>query len=138
MNVEQIAENIKFLRQQHEWTQKELSHKLNISRSVITKWESNTVIPDISSLVDLSNVFNVSLDLLVGNRSFHEDLLKDFKRIYESSSKPFDDDVMELVEYLMIHPDLKSQLYRIKRMPRKKQHMIHSLLKNIINDMEAY
>lgn len=138
MNAEQIAENIKFLRQQHEWTQYELSIKLNISRSVIAKWENNTITPDIRTLVELSDVFNVSLDNLVGNRTFHEELLKDFKRIYESKSKPFDEDVMELVEFIMIHPNLKYQLYRIKEMQRKKQQTVLSMLKNIVDDMEAY
>lgn len=138
MKEEQIAENIKFLRQQREWTQHELSLKLNISRSVITKWENHTLTPDISSLLELSNVFDVSLDNLVGNHSVHKELLKEFKRIYESKSKPFDEDVMELVEYLMVHPDVKYQLYRVKSMSRKKQQTIFSMLKNIIDDIEAY
>lgn len=138
MNTEQIADNIKSLRKQYEWTQQELSFKLNVSRSVITKWENNILIPDIPSLVELSHVFNVSLDHLVGSRTHHRELLKDFKRTYESKSKPFDEDVMEIMEYILTHPDLKNQLYRIKSMPRKKQDLIHSFIKNIIDDIETY
>src|SRR5699024_4676854 len=131
MNTESIADNIKFLRQQHDWTQLELSRKLNLSRSVIAKWENNTMSPDISSLVKLSDVFEVSLDQIVGTHSHHKDLLKDFKRTYESKSKPFDEDVME-------HHDLKKDFFRIQSMPQKKQKLVHSLIKNAVKDVEAF
>src|SRR5690625_37346 len=88
MRIDQISHNIKFFREQNKWTQKELAEQLKVSRSVIAKWENNHVIPDISSLLKLSTIFNISLDHLVGNYSFREDLLKDFKRIYSSKSKP--------------------------------------------------
>jgi len=138
MNTESIADNIKFLRQQHDWTQLELSRKLNLSRSVIAKWENNTMSPDISSLVKLSDVFEVSLDQIVGTHSHHKDLLKDFKRTYESKSKPFDEDVMEIVQYIMKHPDLKKDFFRIQSMPQKKQKLVHSLIKNAVKDVEAF
>lgn len=66
MNLEQIAHNIKFFRDQQEWTQMELAEKLMVSRSVIAKWENYTTTPDISSLMKLSNVFHITLDQLVG------------------------------------------------------------------------
>src|SRR5690625_1835014 len=104
MNIEQIPYNIKFFREQNKWTQKELAEQLKVSRSVIAKWENNNVTPDISSLLKLCNIFDTTLDHLVGNHSFQKDLLKDFKRIYSSKSKPFDEEVVELVEYIMTFP----------------------------------
>jgi|SRR5690625_27889 len=136
MNIDQISHNIRFFREQNKWTQKELAEQLKVSRSVIAKWENNHVIPDISSLLKLCTIFNTSLDHLVGNYSFREDLLKDFKRIYSSKSKPFDEEVVELVEYIMTYPRFKSEIYRLKDLSVKKQLSIHKLLSNLIDQYE--
>ncbi|MBM7601950.1 transcriptional regulator with XRE-family HTH domain [Virgibacillus halotolerans] len=136
MSSEQIAHNIKLFREQNDWTQKELAEKLAVSRSVIAKWENNSVTPDIEALIKLSKVFGITLDHITGNLSFREDLLKDFKRIYSSKSKSFDEEVVELVEYIMIHPTLKEQIYRLKSLPMKKQLSIHQLLSNMIDQYE--
>lgn len=136
MNLEQIAHNIKFFREQNEWTQKELAEKLMISRSVIAKWENNTVTPDISSLIKLSNVFDITLDHIAGHHSFREDLLKDFKRIYSSKSKSFDEEVVDLVEYLMTHPTFKNEIYRLKKLSIKKQLSIHKLFSSMLDQYE--
>ncbi|HLQ97088.1 MAG TPA: helix-turn-helix transcriptional regulator [Candidatus Dormibacteraeota bacterium] len=136
MNIDQISHNIRFFREQNKWTQKELAEQLKVSRSVIAKWENNHVIPDISSLLKLCTIFNTSLDHLVGNYSFREDLLKDFKRIYSSKSKPFDEEVVELVEYIMTYPKFKNEIYRLKDLSVKKQLSIHKLLSNLIDQYE--
>lgn len=136
MSSEQIAHNIKLFREQNDWTQKELAEKLTVSRSVIAKWENNSVTPDIEALIKLSKVFGITLDHITGNLSFREDLLKDFKRIYSSKSRSFDEEVVELVEYVMIHPTLKEQIYRLKSLPMKKQLSIHQLLSNMIDQYE--
>src|SRR5699024_2236255 len=109
VDLEIIAYNIKHLREQHNLTQNELSEKLMTSRSVIAKWESNVAVPDIVSLARLSRLFNVSIDYIVGNYTFRDDLMKDFKRIYASDVKAFDDEVAELAAYFMSHPKFKQQ-----------------------------
>ncbi|WP_339229134.1 helix-turn-helix transcriptional regulator [Oceanobacillus sp. FSL K6-2867] len=136
MSLDQIAYNIKFLRDQHNWTQQELADKLTISRSVVTKWENLTATPDITSLIKLSKVFDVSLDHLTGNHSFRNDLLKDFKRIYSSKDKSFDDEIVELMEYIMVNPNFKEQIYKLKKLPVKKQLSIQQLFRNIIEQYE--
>ena len=136
MNLEQIAYNIKFFRDQFDWTQKELADKIMLSRSVVAKWENKTATPDIGSLIKLSEVFNISLDHLVGNHSFQNDLLKEFKRIYSSKTKDFDEDIVELVEYLMTYPEFKKQVYRLKRLSIKKQLSMHNLLTHMLNEYE--
>lgn len=136
MNVEQIPYNIKFFREQNKWTQKELAEQLKVSRSVIAKWENNNVTPDIFSLLKLCNIFNITLDHLVGNHSFQKDLLKEFKRIYSSKSKDFDEEIVELIEYIMTYPTLKNEIYRLKNLSVKKQLSIHKLLSDMIDQYE--
>jgi transcriptional regulator with XRE-family HTH domain len=136
MQLEQMAYNIKFLREQKNWTQQELADELMISRSTVTKWENNQLIPDVQSLVNLSDVFNVSLDSLVGSSSEHGELINEFKRIYRSRSVSFDDEAVELVQYLMKFPELKRELYRLQQYPMKKQQSILKLLSSLIDEFE--
>lgn len=136
MDLELISYNIKFFREQHEWTQKDLAQKLSTSRSVIAKWENNAVIPDVSSLVDLSSIFNVTIDRLIGHHSLSEDLLKEFKQVYASDSRSFDAEAMEIVEYAMQHPNYKMQINRLKQLSLKKQKSLHSLFDHLIQEYE--
>ena len=136
MSVEQIAYNIKFLREMNDWTQQKLADELKISRSMITKWENNQLIPDIQSLIKLSDLFGVSLDYLVGNETHRKDIIKEFKRIYRSHSVDFDDEAIYLVEYIMKHPEFKEQVYRLSDLSLKKQSSIHKLLRHVIDEYE--
>lgn len=136
MSVEQIAYNIKFLREMNDLTQQKLADKLKISRSMITKWENNQLIPDIQSLIKLSDLFGVSLDYLVGNETHRKDIIKEFKRIYRSHSVDFDDEAIYLVEYIMKHPEFKEQVYRLSDLSLKKQSSIHKLLRHVIDEYE--
>ncbi len=134
--LDQIAYNIKFFREQHNWSQRELAEKLMTSRSVVAKWENNVGMPDISSLIKLGHIFDVTLDLLVGTQSFRQDLLKDFKRIYKSEAKSFDEEAVELVEYLMLYPDFKKEIFRLQNLSIKKQLSLHKLFSDMIDQYE--
>lgn len=136
MSFEQIAYNIKFLREQKDWTQQKLADQLVISRSTITKWENNLLTPDITSLMKLSSVFNVTLDHLVGNTIHQEELLLEFKRIYKSEAVNFDDEAVALVEYIMKFPNFKQQIYRLNKLSIKKQLSIHQLIEDMIDQYE--
>ncbi|MCF3943618.1 helix-turn-helix domain-containing protein [Oceanobacillus alkalisoli] len=134
--IEQIAYNIKFLREQKNWTQQKLADQLMISRSTVTKWENSQLTPDIQSLIKLSSVFDITLDNLVGNYTHHKELMKEFKRIYRSKSIEFDDEAVELVEYMMKFPELKEQVYRLQQLSIKKQMSIQKLLRSLIDQYE--
>lgn len=72
------------LRKQKGLSQEELAFKLNVSRQTISKWEVGETTPDMEKLVDLSNVFSVSLDELVldqeKNNENHEEVKTDFQK----------------------------------------------------------
>ena len=46
-------------------TQEELASKLNVSSQAVSKWENDLSIPDLPILIELSDIFNVSLDELI-------------------------------------------------------------------------
>ena len=60
-----VAKNISALRQKNNMTQLELAEKVNYSDKAISKWERAESSPDISVLVQLADIFGVTLDFLV-------------------------------------------------------------------------
>ncbi len=61
-----VAKNITELRLASGMTQMELAEKLNYSDKTVSKWERAESSPDISILVEIAQLFGVSLDTLVG------------------------------------------------------------------------
>lgn len=57
---------LKQLRKEHKWTQEELGAKLNLTKVSISGYENGNRTPDMDTLIKISNVFNVSIDYLVG------------------------------------------------------------------------
>ncbi|MDY2696403.1 MAG: helix-turn-helix transcriptional regulator, partial [Eubacteriales bacterium] len=60
---------LKELRQQNGYTQKELSKLVNYSQNLISTWESGTHESNNKALVSLANIFNVSVDYLIGSEN---------------------------------------------------------------------
>lgn len=53
------------LRQQHSLSQEELALRLHVARQTISKWETGQVMPELTSLMDLCDLYGLSLDRLV-------------------------------------------------------------------------
>ena len=64
--VAMIAERIKLLREQHGLTQAALSKRLGITRASVNAWEMGLSVPSTQYLVELSQIFGVSTDYLLG------------------------------------------------------------------------
>ena len=62
-----MGEKIRQFRSAKEFSQEVLAEKLNVSRSAVAKWEADGGVPEIDNLLQLSLVFNVSVDELIGN-----------------------------------------------------------------------
>lgn len=60
-----FSEKLVILRKNKGITQEALAEKLNVSRQAVAKWESGQAYPDISNLIQISNLMNVTVDYLV-------------------------------------------------------------------------
>jgi len=60
-----LAEKILTLRKKKNLTQEELATELNVTRQAVSAWELGENVPEISTLVKLSEVMGVSLDYLL-------------------------------------------------------------------------
>ncbi len=67
-----VAKNITELRLLNNMTQLELAQKLNYSDKTVSKWERGESTPDISVLVEIAELFGVSLDYLVKAENIDE------------------------------------------------------------------
>ena len=61
-----IAKNLIFYRKKANLTQAELAQKINYSDKSVSKWESGAGVPDVYILLELSALYGVSVDELVG------------------------------------------------------------------------
>ena len=60
-----FEEKLLELRKKAGLSQEELGNKMNISRQTVSKWESGKSTPEMSKLVELSELFDTSIDELV-------------------------------------------------------------------------
>ena len=69
----EIGKKLKSVRLQKGFTQEAVAEKVQVSRQTISNWENEKSYPDIVSVVNLSNLYEISLD----------ELLKEDKRMLE-------------------------------------------------------
>ena len=62
MDTEKIAKFIKKLRLENNYSQNSLSEKIHVTRQAISNWETGKAIPDSDILIELSELFNVSIN----------------------------------------------------------------------------
>lgn len=63
-----LYEKLKAIRKQAGMSQEQLAEKLNVSRQAVTKWETNTGIPNIENIKAISALFDISIDELLSNQ----------------------------------------------------------------------
>ena len=71
-----LGAKLKLLRTKKGMTQEAFAEKLSVSRSAIAKWETDNGIPEISSLKQISQVLNVSLDELLDDNICIDELVR--------------------------------------------------------------
>lgn len=58
-------EKIAYYRKRNMLTQEELAEKICVSRQTITKWEAGIISPSLEYLIDLSDIFGITIDTLI-------------------------------------------------------------------------
>ncbi len=66
------GDRITLLREHYGFTQEELAHKLGISRSALSHYEKNRRTPDYETLINLADLFQVSVDYMFGRTKHNE------------------------------------------------------------------
>ena len=93
-----FGERLKMLRKSKKITQQQLADLLFVNKSSISRYESNSQLPESSQLQKLADYFDVSLDYLVGRtdiRNYSESVKVDSKK-NELLKAKFNKDNLEL------------------------------------------
>lgn len=64
-NSKAFSLNLQYLRSQKGWSQEALAEQLSVSRQSVSKWESGSAWPEMSTLLALCNLFETDLDTLL-------------------------------------------------------------------------
>lgn len=81
--------NLQYLRKAYDMTQEALAEQMEVSRQTVSRWESDSVFPEMDKVVRLCELFHVNMDDLL--RGSVEDAcandLDEYDRAYNRFSK---------------------------------------------------
>lgn len=67
-----MIKNLKLLREEKGWSQQKVADMLNLTQQTVFKYEQKSNEPDIATLIRLADIFEVSVDFLIGNTEIRE------------------------------------------------------------------
>lgn len=77
----EICEKLKIARAKAQLTQEQVAEKIMVSRQTISNWENGKSLPDIISVMNLSDLYGVTLDeLLKGDQKMKEKMEMDINK----------------------------------------------------------
>ncbi len=65
---ETLGKRLQQLRKKENLTQEDVASRLNITPQAVSKWENDVSAPDISLLSEISDMFGISIDELLGKK----------------------------------------------------------------------
>ncbi|WP_028563100.1 helix-turn-helix domain-containing protein [Paenibacillus pinihumi] len=83
------------LRDERGWTQEQTSSMLGISRAALSHYEKNRREPDTETLLKFADLFQVSVDYLVGRTKLPQQILDDNIRDFVDQLELSDDEILE-------------------------------------------
>ena len=88
-----IGETIRKLRRARDITQEDLAELLHITSQAVSRWETDATMPDVTSLIGLSRVFDCSTDDLLGLNNIKKDeLIEEYSQIAVRASMNRDEE----------------------------------------------
>lgn len=109
-----IADNIKRLRKAGMLTQEQLAEALGVTVGAVYKWENGRSVPELGMLMRLSDLFQVSLDALVGYQAQSGGVVAVAERIHAlQQDKKYDEAAAEAEKALLRYPNDFRIVYRV-------------------------
>lgn len=75
--IKDLPEKLKLLRIKYGYSQKQVADKVNISPSIISGYETGERTPSTDVLLSLSNIYNCSVDYLLGKQNIKPPVIFD-------------------------------------------------------------
>ena len=97
----QFKDKIKELRKEKGWTQQQLADRLEVKRSTVAGYETGRQ-PDYNMLVKIANIFDTTVDYLVGATNLRSDPRPQIKQALENNPE-----LMQFWEQISNRDDLQ-------------------------------
>lgn len=75
------------LRKEKGWSQEELGNKIDVSRQTVSKWELGQTTPEMNKLIEISRLFQITVDELICANSNYDSKEKPPVRLQEGEHK---------------------------------------------------
>ncbi|MBT2217505.1 helix-turn-helix domain-containing protein [Virgibacillus dakarensis] len=98
-----FGERLKEEREKRGWSQTYLAEKIHVSRQSVSKWETGKNYPSIEVIIDLSDLFGITVDeLLRSDKELKEKVIRDSKQLAHPKWKAFFDSLFLLGVFLLL------------------------------------
>lgn len=107
-----LSSNISRLRKEHAMTQEQLSEALGVSFAAVSKWERGAATPELALIAEMADLFEVSIDALIGYQFRNNDRQTVIARLKQySHERCIRDIVPELEKALKRYPNCFEVVY---------------------------
>jgi len=96
-----LQEKLQYLRKKNGYSQEQLADKLSIARQTVSKWETGQAIPELSGLIQLSDLYGVPIDRIVKEDKECNLSLQGKNGWDKGSGKSSSDRKAEIVKFLL-------------------------------------
>lgn len=106
-----LSENIRAFRKEHAMTQEQLAEVLNVTVGAVYKWESGQSMPELGTIVELADLFDTSVDVLLGYEMKDNRLQTTIKRLEACRHEKNRDGLAEAEKALRKYPNVFAIVY---------------------------
>lgn len=99
---------IKFLREELHMTQQELADKLDGAKSTVAMYEKGDRKPSMDVLLKLSEIFDCSIDYILGKSDIRDSEDKEFRFAYHKETEGMTDE--EIKDALRFYKEMKKKI----------------------------
>ena len=102
-----FGERLKLLRKEKKFSQETLGEKIGVARTSVANYETDRNYPTSEVLEKLSDVFNVSIDYLLGKSNIRN-IAEEFEFAYHKDTEGLSDE--DIKEALRIYKEIKKNI----------------------------
>lgn len=116
-----LSENIGRLRKERSMTQEQLAEALGVTAAAVSKWERGAAMPELNLIAEMADLFEVSIDALIGYRFRNNDRQAVVARLRQYSHERDNEDAYADIEKsLKRYPNCFEVVYYSARIYRMR------------------
>ena len=131
-----IGDRIRYLRKQRGYSQQQLANKLDITQGAISQWENNQTFPGSEQLSAIANLFNITIDELMGRNEPAQPAKENDMELYATIGKQ----VVDMAQsYSQAPKTLEARIvsFGMDQLPQEEREKILSILQTMYNNNPA-